>query len=67
MKSSKTSFLRNCISGWNVREKNKSKVVSFHVLYLSCFRSMHKGKTIPLGGKYLTVVVFPRFWWALLA
>ena len=22
---------------------------------------MHKGKTIPLGGKYLTVVVFPVF------
>ena len=22
---------------------------------------MHKGKTIPLGGKYLTVAVFARF------
>ena len=28
MKSSKTSFLRNCISGWNVRSSNLSNLTT---------------------------------------
>ena len=37
MKSSKTSFLRNCISGWNVRE-----------FFLSVRKSLYQKKALPL-------------------
>ena len=40
MKSSKTSFLRNCISGWNVRTKKVGrKFGGFGKMYYLCTRN----------------------------
>ena len=46
MKSSETSFLRNCISGWNVRSPDNLSALWHYIENISIFASRPVGRAI---------------------